>query len=73
MFGAPDERLGEVPVAIVHRQPDSDLDEEELRSFLEGRLAAYKIPERIIFSSEPLPKLGTGKIDKLALRARHAA
>jgi acyl-CoA synthetase (AMP-forming)/AMP-acid ligase II len=73
VFGASDERLGEVPVAVVHAHPDSSLTEEHLRSFLDGRLAAFKVPERIIFSSEPLPKLGTGKIDKVALRAKHGA
>ena len=73
VFGAPDERLGEVPIAVIHRQENSDLDEAELRSFLDGRLAAFKIPEKLIFSAEPLPKLGTGKIDKVALRAQHAA
>jgi acyl-CoA synthetase (AMP-forming)/AMP-acid ligase II len=73
VFGAPDERLCEVPVAVVHAHPDSKLSEDDLRDFLERRLAGFKVPERIIFSSEPLPKLGTGKIDKLALRAKHAA
>ena len=71
VFGMSDERLGEVPVALVHAHPKSDLGEGELRSFLEQRLASFKIPERFIFSSEPLPKLGTGKIDKVALRAQH--
>ena len=35
-----------------------------LRDFLDGRLAAFKIPARFIFSDEPLPRLGTGKIDR---------
>jgi long-chain acyl-CoA synthetase len=73
VFGAPDDRLGEVPVAVVHRNAESDLTVEELRSFLETRLAAFKIPERMIFSPEPLPKLGTGKIDKVTLRSQHAS
>ena len=71
VFGVPHERMVEVPVAVVFTQPESDLSEQELRSFLESRLAAYKVPERIVFSSEPLPRLGTGKIDKVALRAQH--
>jgi long-chain acyl-CoA synthetase len=70
VFGCADERLGEVPVAVVHlAEPTS---EDELRAFLQQRLAAFKIPERIVFSDDPLPKLGTGKIDKVALRAHHA-
>lgn len=72
VFGTADERLGEVPVAIIHRREGSRISEEELRSFLEGRLAAFKIPARMIFSDAPLPRLGTGKIDRLALRLQHA-
>jgi acyl-CoA synthetase (AMP-forming)/AMP-acid ligase II len=71
VFGTPDERLGEVPIAIVLRKNGAQLDEEGLRSFLDGRLAKFKIPERIIFSDEPLPRLGTGKIDRRALKAQH--
>ena len=72
VFGAPDERLGEVPVAVVHVKDGERLDEDELRAFLDGRLAKFKIPERIIFSDEPLPRLGTGKIDRRALKAQYA-
>ena len=71
VFGAPDERLGEVPVAIVHAK--NGLSEEGLRTFLEARIARFKIPARFIFSKEPLPRLGTGKIDRRALKAQYAS
>jgi len=71
VFGAPDERLGEVPVAVLHcGQP---LSEDELRAFLQGRIADYKIPQRMVFSDVSLPRLGTGKIDRVALKAQYAA
>ncbi|HEU5481990.1 MAG TPA: class I adenylate-forming enzyme family protein [Sphingomicrobium sp.] len=70
VFGSPDERLGEVPVAVVHVR--NGLDEEGLRTFLEGRIAAFKVPARFIFLADPLPRLGTGKIDRVALKARFA-
>ena len=73
VFGAADERLGEVPVAIIHLKNGEKLHEAELRAFLTGKLAKFKIPERIIFSSEPLPRLGTGKIDRRALKAQYAS
>ena len=73
VFGVPDERLGEVPLAVVHPADGVGLDEAELRTFLQGRLAAFKIPARFILSGEPLPRLGTGKIDRVALKAQHAA
>jgi acyl-CoA synthetase (AMP-forming)/AMP-acid ligase II len=72
VFGAPDERLGEVPVAIIHPKDGERLGEEDLRAFLDGRVAKFKIPQRIIISPEPLPKLGTGKIDRRALKAQYA-
>jgi acyl-CoA synthetase (AMP-forming)/AMP-acid ligase II len=70
VFGAPDERLGEVPVAVIHSK--SALTEDELRAFLEERIARFKVPQRFIFSEEPLPRLGTGKIDRRALKAQYA-
>ncbi len=73
VFGVPDERLGEVPLAVIHPADGTSLDEAELRRFLEGRLAAFKIPARFLFSREPLPRLGTGKIDRVALKNRFAA
>jgi acyl-CoA synthetase (AMP-forming)/AMP-acid ligase II len=72
VFGIPDERLGEVPMAIVHVKAGETLTEDQLRAFLDGKIAAFKIPERIIFSGEPLPRLGTGKIDRRALKAQYA-
>lgn len=73
VFGIPDERLGEVPVAIVRSRDDSALGEEELRAFLATRLAAFKIPARFHFADEPLPRLGTGKIDRVVLKQRYSA
>jgi len=73
VFGVPDERLGEVPVAVVLPAEDTQLTEAELRAFLEPRLAAFKVPERFIFAQDHLPRLGTGKIDRVALKAQYAA
>jgi acyl-CoA synthetase (AMP-forming)/AMP-acid ligase II len=72
VFGAPDDRLGEIPVAILHRRDGSSISEDDLRTFLSGRLAAFKVPVRMIFSEAPLPRLGTGKIDRVALKQQYA-
>ena len=72
VFGAPDERLGEVPIAILFRREGSTLDEADLRAFLDGRLSAFKVPARMVFSDEPLPRLGTGKIDRVILKQKFA-
>ena len=70
VFGAADERLGEVPVAVIHAK--DPLTADELRAFMETRIAKYKVPESFIFSDDPLPRLGTGKIDRRALKAQYA-
>jgi acyl-CoA synthetase (AMP-forming)/AMP-acid ligase II len=72
VFGVPDDRLGEIPVAILHRREGSSIGEEELRSFLNGRLAAFKVPARMLFSETPLPRLGTGKIDRVTLKQQYS-
>jgi acyl-CoA synthetase (AMP-forming)/AMP-acid ligase II len=68
VFGQADERLGEVPVAVVRLGPGQMLGAGELTRFIEGRLAKFKLPARFWFSDAPLPMLGTGKIDKVLLR-----
>jgi acyl-CoA synthetase (AMP-forming)/AMP-acid ligase II len=72
VFGVADDRLGEVPIAVVHAQPGCAIDPDELRAFLETRIARFKIPERTFVSAHPLPKLGTGKIDKVAIKALYS-
>ncbi len=57
--------------AVIYRKEDSDLTEDELRAFLEPRISAFKIPARFIFADAPLPKLGTGKIDRVAIKAQY--
>ena len=73
VFGLPCDRLGEVPAAVVYSESDRGLDRETLLAFLESRLARFKLPAYIWIHDEPLPKLGTGKIDKVTLRERYRA
>ncbi|UVO54752.1 class I adenylate-forming enzyme family protein [Sphingomonas sp. SUN039] len=73
VFGLPDERLGEIVGAIVHVHPGEHLSEEALLFFLGEQLAAFKVPARLWFEADPLPKLGTEKIDKVGLRAKYRA
>ncbi|MCS6953606.1 MAG: long-chain-fatty-acid--CoA ligase [Bryobacterales bacterium] len=70
VVACPDDTWGEVPAAIVYRKPGAELTTEALLEFLGTRLARFKLPRRIEFTSEPLPKTGTGKIRKLELRER---
>ena len=73
VFGLPCDRLGEVPAAVVYSESDRSLDRETLLALLESRLARFKLPAYIWIHDDPLPKLGTGKIDKVTLRERYRA
>jgi long-chain acyl-CoA synthetase len=67
VFGIADERLGEVPAAVVYGE-NGGLEKDELLAFLATRIAQYKLPAFLWIEDKPLPKLGTGKIDKVSLR-----
>lgn len=62
------EKWGETPVAIVVLKPTASVTAEELLAFASSRLAKFKLPRQILFRSEPLPRTGTGKVQKTALR-----
>ena len=68
VFGVPDERLGEEVAAVLVLRPGSSLTEEELRVHLAVTLAKHKIPSRVWFRSESIPRNATGKFLKRELR-----
>lgn len=68
VFGLPHERLGEeVAVAIVPREGET-IDTDELRRFLADQIAPFKIPTKVFFFDEALPRNPAGKILKRQLR-----
>ncbi len=73
VFGLPDDRLGEIVGAVVYRKPGAALENEALIQFVSRDLASYKVPAHLWFSADPLPKLGSAKIDKVALRGVYRA
>ena len=64
----PHEKWGETPCAFVELADGKSVSCEEIESFCRDKLAAFKVPRKIIF--EPLPKTSTGKIQKFILRER---
>ena len=66
VYGVPDERLGEEVGTTVYL--NAAVNEEELRTFLADRLAAFEIPRYLHFSDQPLPRTASGKILKRQLR-----
>jgi long-chain acyl-CoA synthetase len=67
VIGLPDERQGEVPVAVVRCGAGPAPTEAELIAWAAERLADYKVPQRIRFVDE-LPRTGTDKVQKDELR-----
>ena len=70
IIGIPDERLGEVVVAIVEPKAGMDITEEEMRAFFEPQLPKYAWPRILLF--DEVPRNPTGKIEKPKLREKYA-
>ncbi|NNF11511.1 MAG: AMP-binding protein, partial [Acidimicrobiia bacterium] len=67
VIGVPDERWGEVGMAVVVPRDATGFDPDDLRSFCEGRLARYKIPTHVRTLDE-LPRNAAGKVLKRLLK-----
>jgi long-chain acyl-CoA synthetase len=71
VFGLPDERLGEEVACVVMLKPGATLTADELRGDLKSRLASFKIPSKVAFTDEPLPRNPAGKFLKRKMPARY--
>jgi len=60
----------ERPVLIVVKNQGVDVDTDNIREFLDGRIARWWMPDRTLFV-DSLPKTGTGKIRKNQLREQY--
>ena len=68
VVAVPHEKWGERPFAVVVRRGGSTVDEAELLAHVRGRLAAFKVPDRVEFR-DALPRTSTGKVLKREVRA----
>jgi long-chain acyl-CoA synthetase len=68
VFGVPDDRLGEIVGAAIVLAPGASLTEDDLRAQLGEHLAKFKIPERVWFLNEALPRNANGKFVKRDLK-----
>lgn len=67
VIGVPDEKWGEVPMALVVRKPDTQVTESEILVFARERLAGFKTPKSVAWI-DALPRNPSGKILKKDLR-----
>jgi acyl-CoA synthetase (AMP-forming)/AMP-acid ligase II len=68
VIGVPDPEYGERVKAVVRRVPGSALGANAVRAHVAAHLAAFKVPEIVAFTDDPLPRNPAGKILKNVLR-----
>lgn len=69
VVGVPHPTRGEDVAAFVTAEPGATVSEEMLRQFCRASLASYKVPRHIFLIAEAeLPRTGSGKVEKAALR-----
>jgi fatty-acyl-CoA synthase len=69
VIGAPDDKFGETPLAVVHAK--AALDIPALIDHCNRHLANFKVPRYVEIEADPLPRLATGKLAKPALREKY--
>ena len=69
IIGVPNERWGEVGMAIVVRKAGQTLEEGDIIRHCLGKLAKFKVPQSVVFT-DTLPRNATGKVLKRELRVQ---
>ena len=69
-IAAPDPKFNETPMIVYHGP--SEIDVIALIDHCDALLSNYKVPRYVAYSSEPLPRLATGKLSKPAVRLLYA-
>lgn len=72
VIAVPDDRWGEVGMAIVERTPGGDVTLDSLRAHADGKLARFKLP-RHFATVDVMPRNATLKIDRSALKKTFGA
>ncbi|CAA0079014.1 Long-chain-fatty-acid--CoA ligase FadD13 [Zhongshania aliphaticivorans] len=71
IIGVPDQKWGEIPLAVIVSGGQPELSAEELIEFCRGKLAGYKIPRKVEYL-DALPRNPTGKVLKKDIRVMMA-
>lgn len=69
VIGVPDDRWGESVHAVVVKKKSATVTERELIDHCKDHIASYKKPKTIDFVNV-LPRLASGKVDKVSLRKK---
>jgi fatty-acyl-CoA synthase len=68
VVGTDDEEMGQRLVAFVVPSPGSSLSADDIRAYVRGRLARYKVPRDVTFVDE-VPRNAMGKVLRSSLKA----
>ena len=66
IFAMPHDKLGEEVAAAVVLREGKTVTERALQDFANGKLAAFKVPKKIVILEE-IPKGATGKLQRIGL------
>lgn len=69
LIGLEHKMLGEEPAAIVHLAPGKTATEAEIQQWVRERQASFKVPVKVVFYPETLPRNANGKILKKDLKS----
>ena len=69
LIGVPDDRLGELAVAVITPKPEITLRIDEMSKFCEDQFPRYRRPKKIVF--DEVPRSSTGKIQRHVLREKY--
>ena len=68
VFGVPDKTMGEELAMVYFCTPGAEIEDHNVRKYLQSRAAAYKVPKHIQLSRKPLPQNASGKLHKQKIR-----
>ena len=67
VIGVGHPKWGEAAVACVVRAPGQEPSEDDILEFLEGKVARWQLPKKVVWIDE-VPKTSVGKFSKKTLR-----
>ncbi len=72
VFGLAHDKLGEEVAISLVLKDGTELSEADLQAHMATQLAKFKVPSKVFFESEPLPRNATLKVLKKPLKEKHS-
>jgi acyl-CoA synthetase (AMP-forming)/AMP-acid ligase II len=73
VFGVPDEKWGETPVAVCVVKEGARVTEPDIVRMCAEELGSFRKPSKVMFQTDPLPKSPVGKLQRKVMRQGHWA